>query len=43
MWAQTVKVKSLCLTKHHAMSMYWGVEVEHRTFLTLALKGGEWV
>jgi hypothetical protein len=22
-----VKVKSLCLTKHHAVKTYWGVEV----------------
>jgi hypothetical protein len=22
-----LKVKSLCLTKHHAMKTYWGVEV----------------
>jgi hypothetical protein len=38
-----VKVKlSLCLTKHHAMKMYWGVEVQLHGFLTLVLDGGEW-
>jgi hypothetical protein len=38
-----VKVKlSLCLTKHHAMKTYWGVEVDLHVFLTLALGGGEW-
>jgi hypothetical protein len=32
------KVKlSLCLTKHHAMKKYWGVEV----FLISALDGGQ--
>jgi hypothetical protein len=30
------------LTKHHAMKMYWGVEIQHHTFLTIALEGGEW-
>jgi hypothetical protein len=32
------KVKAkliLCLTKHHAMKIYWGVEVKIRPFLTL--------
>jgi hypothetical protein len=33
---------SLCLTKHHAMKMYWGVEVKLHAFLTSALNGGEW-
>jgi hypothetical protein len=38
-----VKVKlSLCLTKHHAMKMYWGVEVQLHPFLTSALAGDEW-
>jgi len=25
------------------MKMYWGVEVQHHTFLTLVLEGGEWL
>jgi hypothetical protein len=33
---------SLCLAKHHAMKMYWGVEVKLNAFLTSALDGG-WV
>jgi hypothetical protein len=39
---KVVKVKSLCLIKHHVMKMYWesGGIVPH-TFLTLALDGGE--
>jgi hypothetical protein len=38
-----VKLKlSLCLTKHHAMKMYWGVEVWLHAFLISALDGGEW-
>jgi hypothetical protein len=38
-----VKVKlSLCLTKHHAMKTYWGVEVYLHEFLAPALDGGEW-
>jgi hypothetical protein len=36
-----VKVKSLCLTKHHAMKTYWGVEVYLHALLTSALYGGE--
>jgi hypothetical protein len=37
------KIKlSLCLTKHHTMKMYWGVEVELHVLLTSALDGGEW-
>jgi hypothetical protein len=37
------KVKlSLCLTKHHAMKTYWGMEVYLHAFLTSALDGGEW-
>jgi hypothetical protein len=41
---EKVKVKvSLCLTKHHAMKTYWGVEVYSSTaFLTSTLDGGEW-
>jgi hypothetical protein len=38
-----VKVKlSLCLTKHHVMKTYWGVEVYLHAFLISALDGGEW-
>jgi hypothetical protein len=33
---------SLCLTKHHAVKTYWGVEVQRHTFLTAALEGDEW-
>jgi hypothetical protein len=32
----------LCLTKHHTIKKYWGVEVQIHTFLTSALDGGEW-
>jgi len=31
-----------CLTKHQAKEMYWGVEAELHTFLTLALDEDEW-
>jgi hypothetical protein len=38
-----IKVKlSLCLTKHHNMKAYWGVEVSPTRTLTAALDGGEW-
>jgi hypothetical protein len=37
-----VKVKSLCLAKHHAMKTYWGVEVQLHAFLAWALDGSEW-
>jgi hypothetical protein len=40
-----VKVKlklSLCLTKHHAMKTYCGVEVQLHAFLISVLDGGEW-
>jgi hypothetical protein len=37
------KVKSLCLTKHHAMKTYWEVEVQLHASLTSALDGGEWL
>jgi hypothetical protein len=38
-----VKVKlSLCLTKHHAVKMYGGVEVQIHVFLTSVLDGGKW-
>jgi hypothetical protein len=33
---------SLCLTKHHVMKTYWGVEVYLHAFLISALDGGEW-
>jgi hypothetical protein len=29
-------------TKHHAMKLYGGVEVQHHAFLTSALGGNEW-
>jgi hypothetical protein len=36
------KVKMpLCLTKHHAMKSYWGVEIQFHAFLISALDGGE--
>jgi hypothetical protein len=31
---------ALCLTKHHAMKTYCGVEVQYHAFLTYALDGG---
>jgi hypothetical protein len=38
-----VKLKlSICLTKHHAMKTYLGVEVQFHAFFTSALHGGEW-
>jgi len=40
-----VKVKlSLCfsVTVHLTMKAYWGDEVQHHSFLTSALDGGEW-
>jgi hypothetical protein len=38
-----LKIKlSLCLTKHHAMKTYLGVEGQLHAFLTSALDGGEW-
>jgi hypothetical protein len=33
---------SLCLTKHHAMKTYGGVEVRRHTFLPSPRDGGEW-
>jgi len=30
------------LTKHHAITTYWGVEVYLHRFLTSALDGGKW-
>jgi hypothetical protein len=30
------------LTEHHAMKVYWGVEVYLHAFLDSALDGGEW-
>jgi len=41
-WLLYVCVCTLCLTKHHAMKTYWGMEVKLHTFLTVALEGGEW-
>jgi hypothetical protein len=41
-YEKRIKVKSLCLTKHHNMKMYWGMEVWLHAFLTLALDGDEW-
>jgi hypothetical protein len=32
----------LCLTKHHTIKMYEGVEVQLHVFLTSALDEGEW-
>jgi hypothetical protein len=41
-YTHVVKVKlSLCLTKHHAMKTYWGVEVQLHAFFSWALDGGE--
>jgi hypothetical protein len=40
-WRWKVKL-SLCLTKHHAMKTYWGMEVQLHAFLTSALDGSEW-
>jgi len=38
------KVKlSLCLTKYHAIKVYWGVELQLCAFLTVALGGGKWL
>jgi hypothetical protein len=36
-----VKVKPLCLTKHHAMKTYWGSRGIAPRILVLALDGGE--
>jgi hypothetical protein len=33
---EEVEVKSLCLTKHHAMKAYWGVEVQLNAFFDLS-------
>jgi hypothetical protein len=32
------KVKSLCLTKHHAMKAYWGMEVQLNAFFDLGTR-----
>jgi hypothetical protein len=36
------KTEFLCLTKHHAMTMYGGLEVWFHAFLTSALDGVKW-
>jgi len=33
---------SLCLTKHHAVKTYRGMEIELLSFLTSALDWGDW-
>jgi hypothetical protein len=33
---------SLCLTKHHPMKTYWGMEVWFHAFVASALDGGVW-
>jgi len=32
---------SLCLTKHHVIKTYWGMDVQLHTFSTSAIDGGE--
>jgi hypothetical protein len=41
MWWVKVKL-SLCLTKHHAVKTYGGVEVQLDAFVTLVLDRSEW-
>jgi hypothetical protein len=31
------------LTKHYAMKMYWGVEIQNHAFLTSALEADKWL
>jgi len=39
-----IKIKlSLCLTKHHTMKAYWGVEDGFTHSFTSSLDGGEWL
>jgi hypothetical protein len=39
---ETEVQSTLCLTKHHSIKAYAGVEAWPHTFLTLATDGGEW-
>jgi hypothetical protein len=39
---QNMQCYPQCLTKHHNMEMYGGMEVQFHAFLTLALECNEW-